>query len=202
MSRDSSLVGEAKEFTAHEKYFEAGDLDAVPSNVAAAPKEILVIEFCRSSSPNYKVAEGIARKCSRYTSSGEGKFINHRCDIDLGDGADIGRALKLLRIVSGWKTTSVLVESDLRTGWEVQRVLECFQSKQRKRAHNQSTHCLPYGEELRVFQERYDYGSRFNRREDILRIPCSALFRSSAEVEWWRLGVCAAEHEDLGLIGI
>ncbi len=83
----------------------------------------LVIEFGRSSSPNHASTMALAHRFRHHEKHGEGRAMRHVCPVALRSEREQKAALELLRLVSSWKSTSVLVDGTASTPWRVERVV-------------------------------------------------------------------------------
>ena len=70
----------------------------------------LAIEFGASSSPNHPAAVALARAFRKHRMRGKGRTARHVCPVALKSDRELRTALDLLRLVSSWKSASVLVD--------------------------------------------------------------------------------------------
>ena len=160
--------------------------------MAARPSR-LVIEFGHTTSAHRDAAVALARQFRRHEKQGEGRTMRHVCPVALRSERELKAALELLRLVSNWKSASVLVDGTPASPWQIERVVTCALQKCRKGPEQRAHHC--------------DGGGRPDDDAAPVRIPCRqfAAYDRSA-VEWWRFGKMAqgvfhvdrkAAHEEL-----
>ena len=70
----------------------------------------LVLQFGSTSSPNRDAAIRIARSFRRYQKRGDGRGASHVCPVSLRSDREWKAALQLLRMISGWKSTSIRID--------------------------------------------------------------------------------------------
>lgn len=99
-----------------------------PSALELSFDALLVVVFVRSQSTSYAQAVNYARGAARYVENGEGRAIMHAAAFG-PSREQAARALALLDLVQGWRSTQVWCAGrQLVNGFYVRRTLDCYVS--------------------------------------------------------------------------